>query len=62
MSNDFGVDIVGYHFDYGECGGLDLVGLECWERSEELVGANSNMSAVLLKKIETKVEHTWATP
>ena len=53
MSNYFGVDIVGYHFDYGECGGLDLVGLECWERSEELVGANSNLSAVLLKEIET---------
>jgi hypothetical protein len=53
MSNDFGVDIVGYHFDYGERGGLDLVGLERWERSEELVGANSHLSAVLLKGTET---------
>lgn len=37
MSNNFSVDIVGYHAYHGQSGPLDQIGLKGRERSEEFV-------------------------
>lgn len=34
VSDDFSIDVVRNHLDYGEGGAFDLVGLECRERTE----------------------------
>jgi hypothetical protein len=51
MGNDFGVDVVGDHLDYGEGGALDLVGLQSREGSEELVGAGRYLLVGMPKEL-----------